>query len=158
MSRVVYNLLDDVRGAAYAKLLQQALSYCGSFILVLRHSIDVNESAQSVLNRLEPFLIRREERSEWPGTQLLDETAQVSTFQLSPATATVLAEVAPSLFSWTQPELPENLCLLREDGEPWLATIAHENDAYLVLSFAESALLIESIPTLSLQPYQDVGS
>jgi len=158
MSRVTYNLLDDVKGAAYAKLLQQALSYCGSFILVLRHSIDVNETAQSVLNTLEPFLIGREERRQWPGTQLLDETAQVSTFQLSPATATVLAEVAPSLFSWTQPELPEDLCLLREDGEPWLGTIAHEKDAYLILSIAERAALIESIPTLSLQPSQDVES
>jgi len=117
MSRVTYNLLDDVKGEAYAQLLQQALSYCDSFILVIRHSIDVNQSAQAVLNRLEPFLIKREECSEWPGTQLFDDTAQVNRFQLSPASESVLIEVAEGLFSWTQPELPEDLCLFRVNGE-----------------------------------------
>lgn len=139
-------------------MLQQSLSSCGSFILVVRHSIDVNDSAQAALNRLEPFLIQREERSEWPGTQLFDDTAEVSTFKLSPATATVLAETAESLFSWTQPELPEDLCLFREDGEPWLITITHEKDAYMVLSPDERAALIESIPSLRLAPNQEMES
>lgn len=158
MSRVTYNLLDDVKGEVYAQLLQHALSCCDSFLLVIRHTIDVNESAQSLLKRLEPFLIKREELSEWPGTQLFDDTAQVSRFQLSPATESVLIEVAEGLFSWTQPELPEDLCLFREDGEPWLVTIAHEKDGYLVLSPDESAALTEAIPSLRLAPNQEMES
>jgi hypothetical protein len=158
MSRVTYNLLDDVKGEAYSQLLQQSLSSCGSFILVIRHSMDVNDTAQGALNRLEPFLIQREERSEWPGTQLFDDTAQVSTFKLSHATVTMLAETAESLFSWIQPELPEDLCLFREDGRPWLVTITHEKDAYMVLSPDERAALIESIPSLQLAPNQGMES
>jgi hypothetical protein len=65
----------------------------------------------------------------------------------------VLIEASEGLFSWTQPELPEDLCLFRKDGEPWLVTIAHEKDGYLVLSPNESAALTESIPTLSLQQH-----
>lgn len=106
MSQAIYNLLDDVKGEAYLRLLHHALSYCDSFILVIRHSIDVNPSAAALLNRLEPSLISSEESSEWPGTQLLDDTAQVNTYKLSPNTAADLAEVADSLFSWCQPELP----------------------------------------------------
>lgn len=157
MTRNVYNLVDDVKGEAYLRLLHHALSYCDSFILVIRHSLDVNATAQAVLNRLEPFVIRREESNEWPGTHLLDSTAQVNTFKLSPPTASVLAEVAEGLFSWAQPELPEDLCLIRKDGNPWLVTIAHEEDAYLVLSPEESAVLTKSIPTLSLRFNEDDG-
>jgi len=156
--RAVYNLLDDVKGEAYVRLLHHALSQCDSFTLVIRHSIDVNATAEAVLNRLEPYLTRRDEIAEWPGTLLLDGTAQVNTFKLSPPTASVLAEVADGLFSWTQPELPEDLCLIKKDGEPWLVTIAHEEDAYLVLSAEESAALTESIPGLFLQFYQEVES
>jgi hypothetical protein len=126
MTGITYNLLDDVRGASYDALLQHALTYCDSFIVVIRHMIDVNGSAQAVLKRLEPFLIRREERNEWPGTRLLEDTAEVSTFRFSPATTSVLTQVAEGLFSWTQPELPEDLCLFRKDGERWLVTVAHE--------------------------------
>src|SRR5437764_14886134 len=115
-NRSVYNLIDKVDGEDYVRLLHYALSCCESFSLVIRHTMDVSASAQTVLNRLEPFLIRREESGEWPGTRLLDGTAQVNTFKLSPPTASVLAEVADGLFSWCQPELPEDLCLIRKDG------------------------------------------
>jgi len=157
MKRAMYNL-PQVKGAAYAALLQHALAFCDSFILVIRHSIDVKESAQAVLDRLGPFLIRQEEKTEWPGTRLFEHTAQVNTFQLSPATVSVLTEVAESLFDWTQPGLPEDLCLFRRDGEPWLVTIAHEKDAYVMLLGDEAEALAKSIPELSLQQHQDVVS
>ena len=157
MSRAVYNLLDDVKGEPYLRLLHHALSYCDSFILVIRRSIDVDASAAALLNRLEPSLISSEESSEWPGTQLLDSTALVNTYKLSPNTAADLAEVADGLFSWCQPRLPEDLCLIRKGGDPWLVTIAHEEDAYMVLSPEESTALTESIPTLSLRLNIDDG-
>ena len=78
--------------------------------------------------------------------------------KLSPGTASILAEVADGLFSWIQPNLPEDLCLFRKEGEPWLVSIAHEKDAYMVLPPEESAALTESIPTVSLHQYQEVGS
>ncbi len=77
MNRFVYNLIDEVKGESYVRLLHHALGYCDSFILIIRHSIDVNASAQTLLNRLEPFLIRRDEKNEWPGTRLLSETPRV---------------------------------------------------------------------------------
>lgn len=130
MSRAVYNLSADITGEAYASLLQEALSACESFTIVVRHSMDLDDSERKVLNRLQPFLIAQEEKSEWPGTQLLDSTAQVNSYELTPLAAQVLAEAASGLFSWTQPELPEDLCLFRAGGEPWLVTTALRKTAY----------------------------
>jgi len=47
-------------------MLHHALSYCDSFTLVIRHSVAVNATAEAALNKLEPYLIRREEKEEWP--------------------------------------------------------------------------------------------
>src|SRR5687767_7695832 len=146
MGRAVYNLSADITGEAYASLLQEALSACESFTLVVRHSMDLDDSERKVLNRLQPFLIAQEEKSEWPGTQLLDSTAQVNSYELTPLAAEVLAEAASGLFSWTQPELPEDLCLFRAGGEPWLVTTAHEEDGFMVLSAEEAKALTKEFP------------
>ena len=50
--------------------------------------------------------------------------------------------------AWRQPDLPEDLCLLRADGSPWLATIAHEADGFLLLSEAEREDLNTRVPAL----------
>jgi hypothetical protein len=156
MNRSVFDLIDEVNGETYVQLLHHALSACQSFSLVIRQTIDVKATAQTVLNRLDGFLIRQEECREWPGTKLLDGTAEVYTFQLLSSSASVLADVADGLFSWTQPELPEDLCLIRRDGEPWLVTIAHEEDGYLVLSPEERIALRHDIPTLYLAPQHEI--
>jgi hypothetical protein len=151
MTRNIYTLLSDVEGQVYVRLLDHSLDCCDSFILVTRHSIVASASAMAVLDRLEPYLVCAEESSEWPGTQLLGSTARVYRYKLTSDTIFILGEVAERLFDWQQPELPEDLCLIRPDGNPWLVTIAHEEDAYLNLSNDERAALTESIPILSLQ-------
>jgi hypothetical protein len=50
------------------------------------------------------------------------------------------------LFGWRQPELPEDLALLREDGTAVLASICHEHDAYLQLTDEEYERVVEAIP------------
>jgi hypothetical protein len=43
---------------------------------------------------------------------------------------TILAATS-DLFSWQEPDLPEDLFFLRDDSSPILTVIAHEGDAYL---------------------------
>lgn len=147
MNRAEYNIISVTR-ETYLQLLEYAIPYCDSFILVLRHSLDVSPKAIEVLSELEPYLICREERKEWPGTLLLDETAQVNKFSFSPSTAEILAKFGEHLYSWTLPHLPEDLCLIRIDGSPWLVSIAHEQDAFLSLAREEWIELSNSIPAL----------
>jgi hypothetical protein len=75
-----------------------------------------------------------EQLSEWPGTKLLSGTARVYSFDFDNDVAGLLRRAASGLFDWQQPLLPEDLALLRDDGSPWLTTIAHEHDAFLSLS------------------------
>jgi hypothetical protein len=148
MKRVTYNLVKEPRGETYQRLIAHLSSNCYVFLLVLRHSVNVSPSAKSVLKKLEPFLLAQSEESTWPGTVLLDETATVYTFSLSSEAIHYLSSAAGGLFSWIQPELPEDLCLIRFDGSPCLVTITHEKDGYLVLSDEEYRNLVAEIPDL----------
>ena len=47
-----------------------------------------------------------------------------------------------------KPELPQDLCLLRGNDDPWLVTIAHETDGYLRLSPEEKLRLVEALPRM----------
>jgi len=102
------------------------------------------------MKELQPFLIKKEDLSEWPGTRIAG-TAPVFTFQFNPRTARIIKETALSPFDWLQPELPEDLSLLRPDGTPWFVTIAHERDCYFKLTEKEETELTSAIPDLKLE-------
>ena len=141
---------EEPKGDTYRRLLVSSLEYCNVFLLVDRGYPEFDESAKGLLERLQPFLIGRTEESEWPGTKLLNSTATVHRFRLTPESVTVLGDATDRLYSWEQPELPEDLSLIRFDGSPWLVTIAHERDSYLTLSPEEKAQLLIEIPDLRL--------
>ena len=99
--------------------------------------------------RLSEFLFAEKEACSWPGTQLHgSRRAIVSHYELNPDSAKILAEIADGLYQWQQPQLPEDLCILRQDGTPWLVSIAHESDAYLELTRDEKAQLADDLPAL----------
>ncbi len=56
----------------------------------------------------------------------MDHTAEVIRFQLNDETVDILVDAADSFFDWEQPELPEDLAVLREEGTTWLGSITHE--------------------------------
>src|SRR4051794_17935145 len=99
-----------------------------------------------VLDPLEPFPIAREERFEWPGTHVLGHTASVCRHRLNGDVVEVLLDAADALYDWQQPGLPEALCVLRDDGTPWLASIAHEEDAWFELTEPEHEHLLCAVP------------
>lgn len=150
MKQTGYTILDEPTGQAYRDLLRYSLSFSDTFLLVVRHSIPIAATGQEVLDRLKSFQLSRTEESEWPGTQLLDETAIVYRFKSSDESFALLGKVSEGLFSWKQPELPEDLCLIRTDGSPWLVTIAHEKDSYVELSGDEKVDLVAHLPGIKL--------
>jgi len=60
----------------------------------------------------------------------------------------MLKTEAHGLYDWVQPNRPEDLCFLRSDETPWLATIAHEKDAYFELSGEEKQRLTKALPNI----------
>ena len=150
MKQTRYTILDEPTGETYRDLLRYSLNFCDTFLLVVRRSIQVAATAQEVLDRLTAFQLSRTEESEWPGTQLLDESATVYRFKWCDESFALLERFSKGLFSWKQPELPEDLCLIRTDGSPWLVIIAHERDSYLELSADEKIDLVAHLPGIKL--------
>ena len=150
MTRRNYTPHEEPKGDTYRRLLDASLEYCNVFLLVTRSYPELDESAKGLLEGLQPFFIGRTEESEWPGTELFGSTATVHRFRLTPESVTVLGDATGRLYSWEHPGLPEDLCLIRFDGSPWLVTIAHERDSYLTLSPEEKAQLLIEIPDLRL--------
>jgi hypothetical protein len=73
----------------------------------------------------------------------------VNQYRLDEASVPLLADAADGLFDWVQPALPEDLCLLRLDGTPWLVNIAHEEEAWLMLPDEEYQQLVGKLPQLA---------
>ena len=148
--RKTYSLAAEPIGEVYQGLLEHSLTYCDVGLLVARSGTQLREPGTRVLEQLEPFLLSRREESSWPGTTLLYHTATVRRFSWCPETQAVLGSAAEGLYRWREPRLPEDPCLFRPDGSVWLATIAHEHDAWLELSGDEEAALVSAVPGLML--------
>lgn len=147
----IYNLVDDLTQNQYHRLLEFASNYCDTFQLVIRETIGLDESAEQILKSLKPFLIKESAESEWLGTRLTDGSkAGVFLFTFSSETISLLKSASYSLFSWIQPKLPEDISLIRSDGKPFLVSISHEADGYLLLSSQEKFLLNIEIRDLVL--------
>lgn len=152
LTRETYDLLEEPTGETYRQLLHHSEGYCDVILLVMRHE-PVELSACQVVERLRPFLINESEECEWPGTRTVD-SATIYRFALSAESITIVSEVASRLYSWVHPNLPEDLCFIRPDGEPWLVTIAHEQDAYLNLTRQEMEDLAAMVPSLVVRPHR----
>ena len=145
-----YDLVNEPVDETYRGLLRAAVDGCASFLFVVRAGIPVAESVHALIDALDPELISASQESEWPGTELLGHTETVYRFTLTNEALEHLASATDRLYAWLQPDLPEDLCFLRSDGSPWLATISHERDGFLVLSQAEKAYLADLVPDLAL--------
>lgn len=87
--------------------------------MVLRHDdTPLLPGGLRVLEALEPWLMWKTESSEWPGTVLQGHTATVWRYHLTVETAAIIKNAVSGLYDWLQPDLPEDLRLLRADGSP----------------------------------------
>ena len=145
MNKSFLNFTVEPRGALYRDLIRHAVVDCNIALLVVQ-TMPLEQRGQEVLTRLAAFLIEKVESSEWPGTKLLNRTGWVFRYRFEPESAEILAGAADALYDWLQPNLPEDICLLRADGTPWLVSIAHEKDGYLELSQEEKARLFDALP------------
>jgi hypothetical protein len=146
MNRQIFNIQFEPREKSYFRLLDLALEFCDKMVLVQRNSISLSFSGNQLIQKLNGFLIEQKSSSEWPGTELLDEKAVVRIFKFNPDSLEILKLFACGLYDWVQPELLEDLCLLRFDGTPWLVSISHEKDGYFELTENEKIRLLKEIP------------
>jgi hypothetical protein len=151
-------LSGELRDDLYRGLIAAGSRRGLTALLVVRDRAGLRPAGRELLSALRPALIAETVSSEWPGTRLLSGTATLRRFQLNTASAALLTGAAESLYDWVQPALPEDLCLLRPDGTPWIVTIAPERDAYFELSLAEQQELLTELPQLAARISSVVGS
>jgi hypothetical protein len=147
MKKNTYNLLIEPTGSKYSELLDYAITVCKFFLFVTdRDQNYLGPKGKRVLDELAPYLYRMELKSEWPGTILFGTEVPVYIYHFIPASIAILKKSATRLYQWQDPNLPDDLCLLRDDESPWLVTIAHENDSYFELTEDEMQQLVKIIP------------
>lgn len=119
-------------------------------LLVLREPDWLDDSAKQFIEQAEPFLLLKEQVSEWPGTRLTSGHATAFRYSIVAESIQLLKDSAQRLYEWQQPTRLEDLCFLRDGGTPLLVTIAHENDAYLELQAEEYEALLQQVPGLEV--------
>jgi hypothetical protein len=148
---MLFDIISEPVDNTYQQLLAKCHAYSATVMLVVRDLDYLSPVACGLLERIHDWNIGKDKRSDWPGTIIKNFLATIYTYRCDPGLLTELQTVATRLYQWVQPELPEDLCFLRPDGSPILVSIAHERDAYLVLSQQEVNDLLVAVPALALR-------
>jgi hypothetical protein len=136
--RKTYDLVDEPTGDDYRALLLCARSQCDTAVLSVDGRRELDAAGAEIVERLAAQL-RSDTRS--------GEVRRLR-YQLTQECVDVLGE-APGLYAWKQPQRPENLCLLRPDGSPWIVSIAVERIGYVEFTPFEKLLLGRVAPGLA---------
>jgi hypothetical protein len=155
---MIFDIVSEPKDDAYRQLLSKCGKYSTTVLLVLRDPTDLTPDATDFLNKISPWSLRTEKKSEWPGTTMKNFSATIHTYHLSSELLAMLQTVTTGLYQWVQPELPEDLCFLGSDGRPILVTIAHERDAYVDLTEPEAEDLMVMVPQLKLRRHIESAS
>lgn len=141
-----YFFLSEPRGRAWRDLLEAGLESTSAGLVVVRPEATLSAEGARCVAALAAFQVRAPPGA-WPGEALT--TGEILRFAYGPDTLTLLLEASDGPYDWVQPELPEDLCLLRPDGSPWLVVLGHARDTSLLLSLAERVRLVRRFPRLN---------
>ena len=101
-----------------------------SFSLVVKDTLELKDTGKNILDKLNPFLLKEDYVSKWPGTELLTEKAKLYKYSLNNRSIEILSDIN-RLFDWLQPEFPEDLTFYRKDKIIFVS-ISHEKDSWHV--------------------------
>ncbi|MFZ0130555.1 MAG: hypothetical protein WB808_05975 [Candidatus Dormiibacterota bacterium] len=136
-ARKTYDLLDEPTGPDYAGLLECALVQCTTAVLTVPSS-EMDPEGQATVESLARF----------QQAKSITAAGSLVRYALSRESVTVLQEATAGLYGWQHPGLPDNLCLYRGDGSPWLVSSAGAHIGYLEVSPFEKLLIGRTAPGL----------
>ena len=146
-----FEITLEPKDNCYKTLLDFASKRCSVFSLVWRDQLDFHTTAKEIKQPLRHFIIAQKRTSIWPGTQIFESKATVIHYRITKQTIGILKQ-ANSLYSWLSPKLPEDLAFYTNEGRCWLATVAHEAEAWIVDELLDSETLQENVPLLQFKP------
>jgi hypothetical protein len=148
MNRRHFRLGSEPRGASYETLLRNLAEFSSLVLVIVRDDLGLTDEANKLLAELSALGGSQLRTSQWPGTTLLGHEASVWSTPDTAASVDVVLRASGGLYSWQQPQLPEDLAFLRSDGSTVLGTVAHETDGWLELSDDEYSKVVTSCGAL----------
>lgn len=152
-----YSFAEEPTGALYDGLLGIAANQAARVGLIVQKRNNPPAGMHRVLDMLHPYVVKVEDVTEWPGSRLLATTQERRVYQLTDPVKRILTQVARGLFDWENPDLPDDLHVMRADDSTWLGSIAHEADAWLELTSAELAEISLKAPSIAAILRRDGG-
>jgi hypothetical protein len=139
--KMIFTLTKELEGEELKQFLDICAKFCKKALLVIQPGLEFSEKAKIFLGKMEKYVIEDECKSEWPGTRLYGDKAEVRIYRLCPGSLDLIKTGVDKLYQWQQPDNPEDLCFLRDDNTPFFITIAHEHDSYLEITAKEKKKL-----------------
>ena len=147
-----FDIVAEPKEQTYIDLLKFAAARCQSFSLVWRDQFKFEESAYEIKHALRPFQLFNVRTDEWPGTKLIGHEAIVRRYRVSDESVKVLCG-ACSLYSWLQPNLPEDLAFYAAEDSGWLASISHEGRAWFLDESLAAAEIYAYVPGIKIREH-----
>lgn len=136
-------------------MFEFAAAVCTQISFVKRHEFKFSKQCDDCMSQIEPFLVKVETVSQWPGTSIAPYNADLYTYRFNSQMKEVIDSFGVELIAWLEPDFPEDPVLYNKDGSPLLVTISHESDLFFFMKQHEYEALVRIHPecSFSLQPY-----
>ena len=133
MVRQILRLAQTPSRETYASLLFGLLPFASMCGFIVTSRAEPRSAMEAiVLDALDPFLLRIEDVTSWPGTEVKDGTSSTRyLYRLSKTALEILLNNSSDLYDWQFPFLPADLHLQRDDASTVLGTIAVHRRAWL---------------------------
>lgn len=158
-------LYSDPKGEAYKQIIDLAIQNSACFVLGEKMPVFVNKSScpyANVLKALEPYLIQKiivpdnrtdqvEQLNQTYRSHAFYTTGTYYLYKCCEESGDVLKEMANRLSDWIFPNMPEDLCFLKEGGGDYLYSVVHEKMYGMGISEEEAMELMERITGVFFQ-------
>ena len=145
---MLYLLKTEPSPGAFCDIFDHAVDRCGFAVAVVRPLSRMSPRGEEVLKRLEPFLAEKKVSNKRPGSKVLAENALLYKYKYGAPFSDAVQELNDHLYNWLQPNFPEDICLLRENEEPWFVSCSNKKVSYFSLAEPEKNELVQKIPEM----------
>jgi hypothetical protein len=128
-----YNVefMRNITGADYKEFIDYVYARSDVFGFVVRTDMDQNKSVKDFLDQNKDLITAKKMSHEWAGTITFGEKHEVYFFKTNEESRKVL-DAVDSIYSWRNPDLPEDLFFYR-DGKIYFYSTSHEEISGLVI-------------------------
>lgn len=151
MEEIIMEVIEfksEPKGQRYKSLINLAFEICDHFIFVVRDGLGLGDKGKKIIKELEPALIEIKDQSKWPGTEIIGGTVKVYYYKTDMRIKNILINEIEGLYSWMQPNYPEDLCFLRKERKEWLINTCHEKECFILCDNYEELQKINKIKGL----------